>query len=117
MRFRTDPPGESERLEHSGVKVDLLFGKIPLACRCVVRGIRRVGSRFVQIGVGNMPFSLVIGVVPAGTKPVAHRGNRGGVKPVEVTFNGGFRNPRCLGNAMERGVLTSQERRTARCTR
>jgi len=77
--FRTDPAGKPVRTEWIGLEVPLHV----LAEHLAVGG---VGGKWrtvdvVEIGVADVPLAVVMGVVPAGSEPVAEGGDPARGKP------------------------------------
>ena len=72
MGFWPDPTREAERFE-------LVGGAVLLDARAqhiaiVIVGIDAIAVGVVKVGMADMPFAVVVRVVPSGSEPVAKRG-------------------------------------------
>jgi hypothetical protein len=72
VRFGSDPSGEPVRTEWIRVEI-LLHGSVVDDAVVVVGGQRGAGGRILEVGVGDVPLAVVVGVVAGGAEPVAQR--------------------------------------------
>ena len=69
-----------------------------------------MGAGDHQVGVRNVPLAPVVGLVAPGAEPVSERRHRVGVEPLHVRVIGLLGHTVGVGPAVQRGVLTCEER-------
>jgi hypothetical protein len=114
--LRTDPSPEPVRPEAISGEVHGLERGIAIE-RLGVRRQRFVGAGLEEILLRHVPLALVVGVVPAGAEPLAHRRHGRGVEPEDVRLVGALRDARSLRDPVQRRVLAGDERSSARDAR
>ena len=105
QRIRTvglwaDEPGEAIGLQPLGFEVDVLEVGITRT-DIGVGGERVVRPGLVEIGVGDVPLALPVGVVPGVAEPPTEGRHSRGVQPVEVLFDRALRCPGGLRDAVQ----------------
>ncbi|CAB5013305.1 unannotated protein [freshwater metagenome] len=110
VRLRTDEAGEAVLLEDSGLHVDALEVRVGHA-GAGVRRHRVVRAGLKEVDFGDVPLALPQGFVAGRAEPVAQRGHRPWLQPVEVRLHSGLCRPRGLRHPVQRGVLAGVHRR------
>ena len=109
-----DPAAEAELAERIGIEVRLHGLGEDVA-------ITRVGRHRLavlhEVGVADMPFAVVVGVVASGPEPVADRGDLTRAQPPHAGVVVEFAETVGLGDAVHFGVLAGEQRRATRNTR
>ena len=104
-----DPPGETERVEPVGPAVGLDdLGDQPAVV--IGRGEPLVGAGHGKVGVADVPLAPVVGLVAAGTEPVAERRDLVGVEPAHAGVVRVLGHAVGLGHPVQRRVLPGEQR-------
>jgi len=112
VRLAPDPAREAERIQAVGGPIGLnRFGDDPPV---VVRGGQAVvAAGDGQVGVADVPLAPVVGLVAAGSEPVAERGHCAGIEPAHRGVIVGLGDSVGLRHTVQRRVLPGEQRRPA----
>lgn len=75
----------------------------------MVVGGERLAALVVEVGVGDMPLAVVVGVVARGPEPVSERGDFAGAEPPHAGVIGALGESVGLRDAVHVGILSRQE--------
>ena len=108
VRLRTNPSRKAKRAKRIGVQIALHRVVVDGAARVVGRQHSPVGV--VYVGVRDVPFAVVVGVVARGAEPVAHGGHLAGPQPAHARIVGHLAEAIGLGDAVQIRVVPGENR-------
>jgi hypothetical protein len=111
-----DPAGEAVGEQRVGVEVELHRGLVDDAI-VIVGGQRFTGFGVLEIGVRDVPLAVVVGVVARFLEPVAERRHFAGAQPTQPGIVVPLTDAVGLGDPVQIGILTGEDRRPARHAR
>ena len=110
VRLWSDPAGEAVWTQRIGIEVALHCGRVDHAV-VVVGGQRFAGGGIVEIGVGDVPLAVVVGVVSGGAEPVAQGGHLTLAQPAQPRVVEALADAVGLGDSVQVGVVAGEDRR------